>query len=201
MTGRRPAAGYDKLLESAGALFADAGYERVTTKQLAAGAGLSIGALYHHFPSKLDAYRAAVEWGISRISPPRIEGGDARREFGELISWFCSVISAPTTESQLLRLELLDPHLAAPLAELPPFSVAFAHFQTLTHIVAPGADAEELIASIVALSFGFARLDGLMVQVPGFAAKTSNPSEIAEAVMRIVLRANDFGQSVPSNGQ
>lgn len=201
MTGRRQAAGYDKLLESAGALFADAGYERVSTKQLAAGAGLSIGALYHHFPSKLDVYRAAVEWGISRIAPPRIGGGDARRELGELISWFCSVISAPTTESQLLRLELLDPHLAAPLAELSPFSVAFAHFQKLTHIVAPEADAEELIASIVALSFGFARLDGLMLQVPGFAAKTGNPSEIADAVLRIVLRVDGVGEQGPPSGR
>lgn len=188
MTRRKPGPGREKLLASAAALFADSGFDGVSTKQLAAGAGLSIGALYHHFPTKTDAYRAALEWGLSRIAPPAEPAGTAQAQLEAQVEWFCSVIAAQTMESQLLRLELLDPHLATGLTELAPFSHAFARFQSLMAQVAPQADAEEAVAAIVSLSFGFARLGGLRLAVPGFVRRTPDPAAIAAAAMRIALR-------------
>lgn len=186
---RKAGPGREKLIESAGALFAEAGFDGVTTKQLAAHAGLSIGALYHHFPSKLDAYRAALAWGVSRLAPaPPSTGGTPHDEFRRLIIWFCSVISAETIESHLLCLELLQPHLSTPLSDLEPFASTLRRFQLLVEQVAPGVDREEMLAAIVSLSFGFARLGGLKVQVPDFAQRTRDPLTIAETVLRLLLK-------------
>lgn len=191
MTRTKSAAGRDKLLETAGALFAGAGFEGVTTKQLAAKAGLSIGALYHHFPTKHAAYRAALKWGVSRIAPPATaifgQAAEPGSQLDMLVAWFCSVISAPTIESQLLRLELLDPHLEIRLSNLAPFSLAFARFQELMLQLAPDVDAELVVAAIVSLSFGFSRLGGLQLQVPDFAAKMKEPTAVAQVVSGLIF--------------
>lgn len=192
MTRKKPAPGKDKFLETAGALFAGAGFEGVTTKQLAAKADLSIGALYHHFPTKHAAYCAALAWGVSRIAPPDADVFDdvdePRGQLDRLVAWFCSVISAPSIESQLLRLELLDPHLGTQLSELAPFSLAFARFQVLMHRLAPEADANLVLAAIVSMSFGFSRLGGLQMQVPEFAQKMQDPFAVAKVVTQLIFR-------------
>ena len=191
MSSRKPGPGREKLLATAGSLFAASGFDGVSTKQLAAQAGLSIGALYHHFATKADLYAAVLEWHLSRIPPPDEGagegGGNARSRLDAQVAWFCSVIAARSVESKLLQLELLDPHLPMGLAALPPFAQAFARFQELMANVAPEADAEETVAAIVALSFGFARLGGLKLQAPGFAARNSDPAAIAATAMRIVF--------------
>jgi AcrR family transcriptional regulator len=49
------------IVESAIACFVELGYAGTTTTAMAAKAGLSRGAMLHHFPSKIDIVRAAVE--------------------------------------------------------------------------------------------------------------------------------------------
>lgn len=189
MTKRNPAPGRDKLLETAGKLFAAAGFEGVSTKQLAAGAGLSIGALYHHFENKEAAYRATLAWGLARIAEPDPADfeGDAKARLEVQVAWFCAVISAATVESQLLRLELLDPHLDSGLSELEPFAASFARFQTLLAELAPDADADLMLAAIVSLSFGFSRLGGLRRQAPALATRLRDPQDIARMVMLLIF--------------
>jgi AcrR family transcriptional regulator len=47
-----------RILDVARAAFAERGYDWATNRDLAAGAGLTSGALYHYFGSKLDLYVA-----------------------------------------------------------------------------------------------------------------------------------------------
>lgn len=49
------------IVESAIRCFVELGYARTTTTVIAERAGLSRGAMLHHFPSKIDVVRAAVE--------------------------------------------------------------------------------------------------------------------------------------------
>lgn len=50
------------IIESAIRCFVELGYARTTTTVIAEKAGLSRGAMLHHFPSKVDIVRAAVEF-------------------------------------------------------------------------------------------------------------------------------------------
>lgn len=50
------------IIEAAIKCFVDLGYSRTTTTAIAARAGLSRGAMLHHFPSKVDIVRAAVDY-------------------------------------------------------------------------------------------------------------------------------------------
>jgi len=51
-----------QIIESAIKCFVEYGYSRTTTPLIASKAGLSRGAMLHHFPSKLAVVRAAVEY-------------------------------------------------------------------------------------------------------------------------------------------
>ncbi len=57
---KKSAATRTRIVESAIRCFVDLGYAQTTTTAIAAKAGLSRGAMLHHFPSKLDVVRAAV---------------------------------------------------------------------------------------------------------------------------------------------
>jgi AcrR family transcriptional regulator len=48
-------------------LFMEREFERVSTEEIVARSGVSRGALYHHFPSKLDLFRAVFEASERRV--------------------------------------------------------------------------------------------------------------------------------------
>lgn len=66
--GARPP-GRDSLLAAASSLFAELGYDAVTTRQILERAGVEAPSLYHHFGSKLGLYRAV----LSDTSEPFVE--------------------------------------------------------------------------------------------------------------------------------
>lgn len=49
------------LIEAARAVFAEKGFDAASTPEIAAAAGVSRGALYHHFEDKKALFRAVVE--------------------------------------------------------------------------------------------------------------------------------------------
>jgi len=51
----------ERLIHEARASFATIGYDATTNRTVAAAAGITTGAIYHYFPSKLDMYVAAFE--------------------------------------------------------------------------------------------------------------------------------------------
>lgn len=55
---RRVRPGRDVLLRTAVAVMGEKGYEGASTRDIAAAAGVTVAALYHHFPSKVDMLRA-----------------------------------------------------------------------------------------------------------------------------------------------
>jgi AcrR family transcriptional regulator len=58
---QKSAATRNLIVEAAIKCFVDLGYAQTTTTAIAERAGLSRGAMLHHFPSKLDIVRAAVD--------------------------------------------------------------------------------------------------------------------------------------------
>jgi len=74
------------IIEAAIKCFVDLGYSRTTTTAIAARAGLSRGAMLHHFPSKVDIVRAAVDYlhakrlkAFRRAAQRSPSGGDRLR--------------------------------------------------------------------------------------------------------------------------
>lgn len=52
----------DKILDAAISCFVNLGYTHVTTAKVATAAGVSRGAMLHHFPSKTELIQASVEY-------------------------------------------------------------------------------------------------------------------------------------------
>lgn len=64
----RPSEGVrEALVEAAHDLFMERDFERVSTEEILRRSGASRGALYHHFPSKLDLFRAVFEASERRV--------------------------------------------------------------------------------------------------------------------------------------
>jgi AcrR family transcriptional regulator len=61
MRGRPDEGARDALVDAATQLFVEQDYAEVSTEDILIRAGVSRGALYHHFPGKLDLFRAVYE--------------------------------------------------------------------------------------------------------------------------------------------
>ena len=79
----------DRILEAAIDCFVNLGYTNVTTAKVASAAGVSRGAMLHHFPSKTELIQAAVEFLHDKVLedytqrvaniPPGLSGKKRRR--------------------------------------------------------------------------------------------------------------------------
>jgi len=58
---------FNRILDAAAELFAEIGYESVTTDQIAARANTSVGGLYRFFPNKLAVFLALVERYLNQL--------------------------------------------------------------------------------------------------------------------------------------
>lgn len=56
-----------QILDTAGAMFAEYGYNAVSTHAVAQECGVSEGLLFHHFPSKAEIYAAVVARRFDRL--------------------------------------------------------------------------------------------------------------------------------------
>lgn len=61
MAVARPRPGRATLLRTAVRLMGDRGYDGTSTREIASAAGVSVAALYYHFPSKLDLLREFLD--------------------------------------------------------------------------------------------------------------------------------------------
>jgi AcrR family transcriptional regulator len=116
----------EHILNSAATVFTNRGFERATTKAIAAEAGLSEGALYHHFRGKRDLLVGVLQ---RVIGGAQVEGGggggaaDMHERYRRAINnrvrhahpqmtTFFAVLSAVLADDQLaeqVRTDLLEP--------------------------------------------------------------------------------------------
>lgn len=64
---------YGSIIEAAAQLFAERGYEQTTTHQIAAAAGVSVGALYRYFDGKQAILRELYEQEMSGLRARALE--------------------------------------------------------------------------------------------------------------------------------
>jgi AcrR family transcriptional regulator len=105
--GRPSEGAREALIEAALDLFMERDYDRVSTEEILERSGVSRGALYHHFPSKLDLFRAVFEASERRV----IERIAARvsaveRPFEALLGGALAYLRQCETDEELRRIGL-----------------------------------------------------------------------------------------------
>ena len=116
----------EHILDSAATVFTERGFERATTKLIAAEAGLSEGALYHHFSGKRDLLIGVLQRVIGGAQGEGGGGGGAadmheryRRAINNRVrlahpqmTTFFALLSAVLADDKLaeqVRTDLLEP--------------------------------------------------------------------------------------------
>lgn len=189
----RDAAGTEKrILDTAEELFARRGLDAVTTKEIAAGAGVAVGAIYHHFPSKDAIYAAVVAraFGGSSVLPPELHDPvrppEERLEL--LIAWYIRALVDNDTFRGLLNREVLDPRSDMPqLLDRGLFAEPLALFHALLYEIAPEADGELAVVSTFALIFGLTNLRGLSGSYPAV-QRLATAEQIAAHTTHLLLK-------------
>ncbi len=117
------------LIIHAGKLFADYGFDGVTTRMIAESAGKPLSAIHYHFTNKEDLYVAAFEYVHVKDSDTTLmevleeagEKGKTPQGQAEIIyqavqRYFHTILRAdrPTWERKLLFREVLNPSSALP---------------------------------------------------------------------------------------
>lgn len=107
--GRPSEGAREALIEAARDLFVERDYDEVSTEAILARSGVSRGALYHHFPSKLDLFRAVFE-ASERRAVERIaaEAATAATPFDALLESSRAYLRQCETNEEMRRIGLLQ---------------------------------------------------------------------------------------------
>jgi AcrR family transcriptional regulator len=105
--GRRPGnpATRQVVLDTARRMFADAGYDKTSVRDIAAGAGVDPALIRHYFGSKAELFRTTMGWPFEPAQiAAQVAGGD-RGEMGtRLARVFFEVWEQPDTRAPLLAI-------------------------------------------------------------------------------------------------
>lgn len=95
------------LLESR-RLFAALGYASVGLSEIARAAGVTKGALYHHFGSKAELFRAVLEQVQQEVAAHVAATADARQHPWDQLTSGCQAFLTASTDPALQRIMLVD---------------------------------------------------------------------------------------------
>ena len=119
----------DRLIDAAGAVFAERGYRGATMREIAERSGANLAAAHYHFGSKQDLYRDVVRAHFERLERRLAESGaiDAaaitrlsREQLVELLrarvrAMLESFLDETSVHATLMQRELADPSETLPL--------------------------------------------------------------------------------------
>ncbi|MFJ3875879.1 TetR/AcrR family transcriptional regulator [Streptomyces sp. NPDC090077] len=95
------------LLESR-RLFSDLGYASVGLAEIGRAAGVTKGALYHHFGSKAEVFRAVLEQVQGEVAVQVAAAADAREHAWDQLTSGCQAFLTASTDPALQRIMLVD---------------------------------------------------------------------------------------------
>jgi AcrR family transcriptional regulator len=107
--GRPRAGAREALIEAAHELFMRRDFDRVSTGEILERSGVSRGALYHHFPSKLDLFRAVYEASERRVIARLVAEIPSESSPGEaLVAGARAYLRQCETDEELRRIGLVQ---------------------------------------------------------------------------------------------
>lgn len=96
------------LLRASRQLFATKGYAAVSISDIVAAAGVTKGALYHHFDSKPDVFRAVLVDIQSEVGERVAAAADARADPWAQLVTGCETFLTVCTTPEIQRIMLID---------------------------------------------------------------------------------------------
>jgi AcrR family transcriptional regulator len=96
------------VLTAARKLFAQAGYGATSLDAIAAAAGLTKGAIYHHFSSKQEVFRAVYEQERARLSEIEQAAYSRKRDPWDGFIAACLAFLEASADPEAQRITLLD---------------------------------------------------------------------------------------------
>jgi AcrR family transcriptional regulator len=96
------------LLRESRRLFATLGYGGVGLAQIVGAAGVTKGALYHHFDSKADVFRAVLEQVQQEVARSVVAAAEAHDDPWAQLTAGCRAFLAAGTDPDVQRIMLID---------------------------------------------------------------------------------------------
>jgi AcrR family transcriptional regulator len=160
---RRAAATYEALLAAARRVFAKRGFDAAQTPEIAAEAGVSVGAFYRYFSDKRAAFVEVVQQHLAqaesevlaKLTPQRFVGSDVRQALDVVIDvLFARVRRDADLERVYLAMSLTDPEvhrLRADFEQNGRTAVATLIAQIIPRSVAPDPESAARVICIAAV--------------------------------------------------
>jgi AcrR family transcriptional regulator len=187
---RRPAERPAQILDAAGRLFNQRGYDRATTREIAAAAGISEGTLYNYFPSKRALLLALIDkvgesW---RQDIEHIHAETLEEAMTQLIAHRMRFVQEHPTTIVTLQQAMLDPEVGRHLDAMVRRGRddLMDRFRALS---ASGAlrPVEPLVAEEALASMIMGLTIGIELAAAGWHREPLSPEEIARALADVLM--------------
>lgn len=96
------------LVRESRRLFSTLGYGAVGLSEIVAAAGVTKGALYHHFSSKAELFRVVLEQAQQEVAERIAATADARESSWEQLLVGCEAFLGASTDPAIQRIMLID---------------------------------------------------------------------------------------------
>ncbi|HMM72944.1 MAG TPA: TetR/AcrR family transcriptional regulator [Rhodocyclaceae bacterium] len=185
--------GQDYILEQALPLFAAQGYGAVTMRMIARAAGLTIGTLYHYFPSKRALYMAVLDRAYGRAAQHWAQevlygSDDPNARLATYVREYCAFVASHHDFVRLMKREQLEGD--AEQMELQARSLFASQYQATVDLfaeLAPQRDPTLLAHSLLALVLHHYEVRALRPLFPGYKPEHDDPAHVAEHVLAVLL--------------
>ncbi|BCB76152.1 TetR/AcrR family transcriptional regulator [Phytohabitans flavus] len=160
------------LVRESRRLFATVGYGAVGLSQIVAAAGVTKGALYHHFDSKAAVFRAVLEQVQQEVAEQVVAAAEAQSGSWARLTAGCRAFLTASTAPEVQRIMLVDGPAVLGWAEWRALDeAASAHHlaEALADLVADGTIATQPVAPLAHL------LSGAMNEAALWLATTTSP--------------------------
>jgi AcrR family transcriptional regulator len=182
----------EKILGAAIVLFAQKGYSGLSMRQLAQSVGMSVAAIYHHFPDKQSLYLESVRFAFSdkeQVFAQVWESGcSAEEKLAEFIRSLIDVLRQDHDFHRLMQREILeaDPERMQLLAQ-GIFKRQFSSLMQVATELAPDHDAHLIATSVLSLTTYHIEYQPLLKNFTGWNAEYETPEVITKHITNLLL--------------
>ncbi|MEU7893222.1 TetR family transcriptional regulator [Nonomuraea sp. NPDC049152] len=165
------------LLRESRRLFASRGYAAVGLSEIVRAAGVTKGALYHHFDSKAELFRAVLEQVQQEVGERVAATADAEEDPWTQLVAGCQAFLAASADPDVQQIMLVDGPAVLGWNEWRALDEAASarHLaEALTELMAAGVIVAQPVAPLTRL------LSGAMNEAALWLASTADPSDLAD---------------------